>query len=197
MQTSVFRMVQTFTALGASLVLLTAGVQPAAAEPAEEEGSVQELQNRVKELEDSVDRLNREGRTLQNAIDSQKPIAGWQNGFNLASPDGAYKLKITGYTHADGRFFIEDDDKGDINRFLFRRVRVSLEGTVARYFDFRIMAGDVGPVRQAKPGEGGSRCRESERRKPSDGTQRVTNPARQSWSAAETECCAGGRQLPA
>jgi phosphate-selective porin OprO/OprP len=107
----------------------------------EQVGAAGDQEQRIKDLEDQVGRLNKETREHETGIDLLKrfPPAQWKDGFIINSADNAYKLKITGYTHFDGRFFLDDEDKGDVNRFLFRRVRLSLEGTVARYFDYRIM----------------------------------------------------------
>ncbi len=103
----------------------------------------EDQERRIKELEEQVDRLNHETREHESGIDILKrfPLAQWsaKDGFVINSADNAYRLRITGYTQLDGRFFLEDDEKDDTNRFLFRRVRVSLEGTLARYFEYRIM----------------------------------------------------------
>jgi phosphate-selective porin OprO/OprP len=59
-----------------------------------------------------------------------------EDGFGFKSTDGAYALKIRGVLQADGRFFLA----GGTNTFLVRKARPTLDGTVARYFDFRITA---------------------------------------------------------
>ena len=59
-----------------------------------------------------------------------------KDGFGLVSSDGAFSLKIKGCAQADGRFFFA----GGTNQFLLRRVRPTLEGTIYRYFDYRITA---------------------------------------------------------
>lgn len=62
-----------------------------------------------------------------------------KDGFSLKSADGSYQLKIRGYLQGDGRFFADDKERGNPDTFLLRRVRPILEGTVGKYFDFRIM----------------------------------------------------------
>jgi phosphate-selective porin OprO and OprP len=65
--------------------------------------------------------------------------ASGKDGFTIQSEDGSYKLRITGYAQADGRFYLGDDDEDGVNTFLLRRVRPTVSGTVGRYFDFTIM----------------------------------------------------------
>jgi phosphate-selective porin OprO/OprP len=59
-----------------------------------------------------------------------------ESGFGLKSDDGAYALNIRGVLQADGRFF----RTGGTNTFLVRKARPTLDGAVARYFDFRVTA---------------------------------------------------------
>jgi phosphate-selective porin OprO/OprP len=56
------------------------------------------------------------------------------------SPEtGDFKLKITGYAQADGRFVVGDEGALVTNQFVVRRVRPVVQGTVAQYFDFYIV----------------------------------------------------------
>jgi phosphate-selective porin OprO/OprP len=57
----------------------------------------------------------------------------------IRSADGATVLRLRGYVQADGQFYTEDDDRPATNTFVLRRVRPIFEGTVSKYFDFRIM----------------------------------------------------------
>jgi phosphate-selective porin OprO/OprP len=145
MHTSTVRALRDFVFIVAALFAFVAAADPAVAESAaasdEQVDSATDQERRIKDLETQVDRLNRETREHESGIDILKrfPLAQWKDGFIINSADNAYKLRIGGYTQFDGRFFIDDDDKGDTNRFLFRRVRLQFDGTVARYFDFRIM----------------------------------------------------------
>ena len=61
-----------------------------------------------------------------------------QDGFVVESGDGAFRLRVTGYAQADGRFFPGDEDELGTNAFLLRRVRPIVSGTVGRIFDFNI-----------------------------------------------------------
>ena len=76
---------------------------------------------------------------VDEAFKKQKVLAGWQDGFFLQSPGGDFKLKLRGYAQADGRYFADEDGDTGNSTFYMRRVRPILEGTVYKYFDFRIM----------------------------------------------------------
>lgn len=67
-------------------------------------------------------------------------LSAGPGGFALASADGAHQLKLRGYVHVDGRFFVDDEERPGVDTLLVRRARPILEGTVYRMFDFRIMA---------------------------------------------------------
>jgi phosphate-selective porin OprO and OprP len=61
------------------------------------------------------------------------------DGFQLQSADQAFVFKLRGYLQADARFYIDGDDTTAPDTFLLRRVRPIFEGTLYRYFGFRIM----------------------------------------------------------
>ena len=66
------------------------------------------------------------------------PVAGWQDGFFIQSPDGNNRLLFGIVAQADGRFSI-DSERPITNTFALRKLRPTLSGRVARYFDFKIM----------------------------------------------------------
>src|SRR5688572_19778717 len=66
-------------------------------------------------------------------------FAGWDNGFFIRSPDGAFQLKLKGYTHADARTFLEEQNDSNQDQFVIRRARPILEGLVYKAIEFRIM----------------------------------------------------------
>lgn len=68
-----------------------------------------------------------------------KPTAGWQDGFFLASSDGAFKLRIGGYIHIDSRWFLGDDSGALADQILLRRVRPELSGVLFQHFEFRLL----------------------------------------------------------
>lgn len=129
------------TAIALLIALASAGAARAA-DPPPPGVSPEEYERRIKKLENSLKDLKRDTAVLQSDKDTRdkaRPIAGWQDGFFIQSTDGNYKLKIGGYTHFDSRFFVDDNDRNDTSQFVFRRVRPDLSGTVAKYFDFRIL----------------------------------------------------------
>ncbi len=66
-------------------------------------------------------------------------IGAGKDGFTLKSGDGAYKLKVTGYMHIDGRYFLDTRPAGAVSTMSLRRVRPSVEGTVTGRYSFRLM----------------------------------------------------------
>jgi phosphate-selective porin OprO/OprP len=58
------------------------------------------------------------------------------DGFGFKSADGAFVLKVRGVLQADARAFV----RAGTSTFLVRRARPTLEGTVYKYFDYRITA---------------------------------------------------------
>ena len=81
--------------------------------------------------------------SMQNivrAAESDPPllISAGKGGFFLTSPDGNFIFRARGYIQADGRFFF-DQSPSAIDTFVIRRARPIFEGTVYKYFDFRIM----------------------------------------------------------
>jgi phosphate-selective porin OprO/OprP len=66
------------------------------------------------------------------------PIAGWQDGFFLQSPNADYRLLFGLVAQTDGRFSV-DDPKPITNTFTIRKMRPTFSGRVAKYFDFKVM----------------------------------------------------------
>ncbi|HVM96230.1 MAG TPA: porin [Candidatus Acidoferrales bacterium] len=130
------RRLLTFTLVG----ILTAASTALAAD-SEPPPSPAELEKKIKNLEEQVDRLNHETRQHETSIDTLNrfPLAQWKDGFIINNADNSYKLKIGAYTQADGRFFLNDGQDRNTSQFTFRRARLDIQGTVAKYFDFRIL----------------------------------------------------------
>lgn len=96
---------------------------------------IQDLDQKVKILERNRE-LDRE--TVESKLKETPRITAGANGFTLASADTNFVLKLRGYVQADSRFYV--DDHIPINdTFLMRRVRPIIEGTVWKYYDFRLM----------------------------------------------------------
>jgi phosphate-selective porin OprO/OprP len=74
------------------------------------------------------------------AIDAQDslPVAGFQDGFIVQSGDGDNRLVFGLVTQTDARFSL-GDTLGTTNTVTIRKMRPTLSGRVARYFDFKVM----------------------------------------------------------
>jgi len=71
------------------------------------------------------------------AQDKPKPVAGWdKNHAFLRSADGGFETYLTGYGQFDYRGYQAGNHPADT--FLVRRARLSLEGKLERYFDFKV-----------------------------------------------------------
>lgn len=108
-----------------------------AAQTAPTEAQLQDQERRLKELEETVKQLKKTEAQPEPSGET-KLYAHYQDGFVLGSTDGQFKLIIRGYLQSDGRFFV-DNKTGTNSQFLFRRVRPVLDGTVFKYFDFRVL----------------------------------------------------------
>ena len=65
--------------------------------------------------------------------------ANSKDGFSIKSEDGNYKLQIGGYTQVEAREFADNKkDLGYSSSIIPRRVRLMIQGTVARDYDFFI-----------------------------------------------------------
>lgn len=98
-----------------------------------------ELEQKVKVLERKQELAEEEAAKKKK----ESPVfkAG-EKGFSFASADGDFELKLRGYLQADSRFSFDDDPEisGNFNdTFLLRRVRPIFEGTLWKYYGFRIM----------------------------------------------------------
>ncbi|MFH1208553.1 MAG: porin [Candidatus Omnitrophota bacterium] len=71
-------------------------------------------------------------------------VTASKEGFSLKSQDGNFLLKLRGLVQTDGRFFGNEGTPPAVNTFLIRKARPILEGTLYKYFDFKIM-GDFAP----------------------------------------------------
>src|SRR5262249_38023747 len=62
------------------------------------------------------------------------PLVGFADGFFIQSPDGDNRLVLGMVAQTDGRFSLVDPNP-IINTFTIRKVRPTLTGRIARYFD--------------------------------------------------------------
>jgi phosphate-selective porin OprO/OprP len=66
-------------------------------------------------------------------------VSGWQDGFFIQSANGDYRLNFGLVAQADGRFVVSDETDAVISTFTIRKARPSINGRIARYFDFNIV----------------------------------------------------------
>jgi len=76
---------------------------------------------------------------IDDKLKKQKVLAGWKDGFFLESPNGDFKLKFRGLVQANARFPFGAGTNPTNSQFFLRRVRPTFEGTVFKYFDWKIM----------------------------------------------------------
>src|SRR5579863_8984126 len=121
--------------------------------------STAELQNEIAQLKAKVDALEIANRQLEGLKAQVKVIDGrleaqqekarkdsktrpvveaGAKGFRIHSADDAYSLRIGGWIQADGRFY-NTGTKPSGSTFVMRRVRPYLDGTVGRFFDYRVL----------------------------------------------------------
>jgi len=97
----------------------------------------------VSQLEKDVEFLKRQRDADQEAQlkkEKETPVViTSQDGFGLKSKNGDFQIKFKGLVQTDGRFYANDGTPAASNTFLVRRLRPILEGTVFRYFDFKLM----------------------------------------------------------
>jgi phosphate-selective porin OprO/OprP len=127
--------------LAACFACLAFAGAAAAQEPAQEEPKT--VDERIDELDQKIRVLDRKSELDKEAAAEKAKttatVTAGKDGFSIKSADGAFVLKLRGYTHFDGRFFQSDDQKPAVDTFVLRRIRPIVEGTVFKIFDFRIM----------------------------------------------------------
>lgn len=118
-------------------------------------GDQKSLETRVKELEETVRQLQEIIKKQQAAPatspdaapgrPADRPETGRQaptpkgSGVVIQSADGSTSLRIRGYLQSDARPFTSESGHTGVDSFFMRRVRPVFEGTVYRYWDFKIM----------------------------------------------------------
>jgi len=110
---------------------------------AQQDSAAEATQQRLDDLDQQIKVLSRRWELYQdsviNAAKSRPSVTAGATGFQLKSADGNFVLKLRGYLQADARVYLSDDAQVLTNDLLLRRVRPILEGTVYKYYDFRIM----------------------------------------------------------
>ena len=67
-----------------------------------------------------------------------QPVAGWNDGFFVATPDGATRLQLGTIVQTDGRFAL-DHPLPITNTFVLRKARAVFGGRITRHLEFKLM----------------------------------------------------------
>jgi phosphate-selective porin OprO/OprP len=116
-----------------------------AQEPAQDDTAQtpQSVDQKLEELDQKIRVLDRKIEIDKEAAAEKAKTAGQavagKDGFSLRSADGNFVFKARGYVQLDGRFWVGDEKKPQVETFLLRRARPIFEGTIYKIFDFRIM----------------------------------------------------------
>lgn len=123
-----------FAALSLPVSLAWAQTQRAAAADATFEQKVAEHEQRLLILERKLELQDEAAKTAASSAPVVKASGGR---FSFQTPDGANVIRFRGVLHFDGRRFNDDITPETADRWLLRRVRPTIEGTVANIYDFR------------------------------------------------------------
>jgi phosphate-selective porin OprO/OprP len=111
--------------------------------PAQDDSDTTDVKKRLEEIEQKLRVLERQKEVEQDVAAGKSKdaatVGAGKDGFFLKSADGAYQLKIRALVQTDGRFRGDDEARPAIDTFEMRRVRPIFEGTVGKFFDFRIV----------------------------------------------------------
>lgn len=101
------------------------------------------IESRIEELEKQVEVLKRlleVDREVREKKETETPVVvASKDGFGLKAKDTSFQLKFRGLIQTDGRFYANDGTPAAVDTFLIRRARPTLEGTVFKYFNFKLM----------------------------------------------------------
>jgi phosphate-selective porin OprO/OprP len=104
--------------------------------------TVDSLKRQIQELDQKVRVLERkaelDNETTQTKSQASPRLTAGVDGFSFSSADTNFVLKLRGYVQTDARFYLGDNIPAN-DTFLMRRVRPIIEGTVYKYYDYRIM----------------------------------------------------------
>ena len=179
-------------------------------------GTPQSVDEKLQELDQKIRVLDRKIEIDKEAAAEKAKTAGQavagKDGFSLRSADGNFLLKLRGYVQFDGRFWVDDEQRPQVETFLLRRVRPIFEGTVFKIFDFRIMP-DFGGGTDRAPGRlhrsalharlPASAPASSSRRSASSACSRrptscsSSAPCRPTWCPTATSACRSAATSPA
>jgi phosphate-selective porin OprO and OprP len=109
---------------------------PATADAAALLERLEEAEQRLRVLERKLELQQEEATTAAAAAPS---VRAAPTRFSIGTADGANFVRLRGVAHIDGRHFEGDASPITSNTWLLRRIRPSVEGTFANYYDFRFV----------------------------------------------------------
>jgi phosphate-selective porin OprO/OprP len=119
----------------ASAVLFSTGAA-AVSDASSAEARIEALEQKIKVLERRLEIADEEAAKVK----AEAPVVkGDSKGFSITSADKAFQLKLRGFVQSDARFVTDDDGDTFSDTFTLRRVRPVIEGTVWKYYGFRIV----------------------------------------------------------
>ena len=138
--------------LGLLLISRSSYAQQPQPSPAELQRKIEQLEQRIQALEG----LDQKVKVLDRRVEVQQEeerqkasetptIKADSKGISVASPDGAFNLRVHGLVQADGAFFANGTGKPNTSTqppnstFELNKVRPIFEGTFARYYDYYVM----------------------------------------------------------
>lgn len=124
------------------------------AQDARVKSEIEQLREQVQKLEQQIDQLqalDQRVRILDRRVEVQQEdlqaksktlpqLVPSSQGVSISSSDGDFKLRLRGYLQGEGNFFTSGNDKPSTgSTFYLNRVRPVVEGTVFKYYDYKIM----------------------------------------------------------
>lgn len=111
---------------------------------ANDNDELEKLRQLVQELDQKIKVLDRKSELAEEAAAAKKKetpvVKASQDGFGFESADGKNKIKLRALAQIDYRNYQSADpstDAKNIDGFDFRRIRPTIEGTIAGKYDFR------------------------------------------------------------
>lgn len=102
-----------------------------------------DLATRIENLESELALLKRQAEVDKEVAQANADRFGTvelgNKGLAVSSPDKNLTFGVRGYAQLDGRAFLSDETKLNVDSFLARRIRPVIEGTIYKDFSYRLM----------------------------------------------------------
>ena len=124
---------------GVAALVLPLGVALAQTPPSSDAELRQEVEEQKQRLLILERKLELQEEAAKEATKSAPVVKASNGRFSFGTPDGANVVKLRGTLHFDYRRYTDDITPETADTFIFRRIRPTLEGTIASIYDFRFM----------------------------------------------------------